>query len=122
MIKDGSSMKKHIKGSYKYQDELLEYISPKYYNDVDNERLKQIKQIDWTDIPVEDVEYIVKDPIDLNDVVSVRYFDEYENSEAAKLGYEGGYVFTYSSGAQKKFAWLPYPEHERPLEEIDVVC
>lgn len=93
------------------------YSDPESYPGVDPAKFNYIPKIDW-DIAPEDVECLLYDPVSLDNVVAIRYVDNEVFDDLFDSGFEGGYVFTYTNGTYKIFAWRPYPNNLSPLVEV----
>ena len=46
--------------------------------------------------------------LDLDNAVSVRYFNNVEEEAAHEIDFEGGYVVKYADGSERYFGWRPY--------------
>lgn len=89
--------------------------------EIDPKRLEQSLNIQW-DITIEDIECLLKDPIDLSNIKSVKYMSEEQEDKAREEGYDGGYIVKYNDGTVKAFAFKPYPYELDPVTEVSITA
>lgn len=108
-------MKRMIKASTSQRNDELRQkwfvdMQDKYNKDgIGPKRLDDAMNIDWNDVTADDSEIVFvydKEQFpDLSEIKSVRYFNNGEVKSAKELGYDGGYVVTYTDGSVQKLSW-----------------
>ena len=99
---------------------VAEWFTVDSYPEIDPVRINAVYDIDWNINP-EDVEIFLTEEStfpDLTQLAQVSYFDDNQKKWAEDNGYDWGYNVIYEDGAEKQFAWLPYPRNMEPLTDV----